>query len=389
MPRAGPITLARTVPVTGEADPTHPRLRVAVDVTPLLGVRGGVFRTVDHLLAELPAAAPDIEVVPYALSRRARPDALPAGTRVLPFSAAIALRRWGWGDRPSAASVLGDVDVVHGTNFVVPPAGGAASTVTVHDTWCLRHPKECPPNIRAFKAALGRSLRRGAWAHVSTEVVADEVRALYGAERIAVVPFGVPPVGPPGPPPPDLQGRPYLLSISTLEPRKRIDHLVRAFGSVAASEPELQLAIVGADGAATDAVRRSVEALPTGIAERVRRYGAVDDAVRSSLLGHATALVYPSSDEGFGFPVLEAMAAGTPVVATAVGGIPEVAGTAALLVPVSDDIDPLVRALRSVVADERLRADLRRAGPARAARFSWSAHALGMAALWRRAATAS
>src|SRR5688572_12706896 len=114
-----------------------PGLRVAVDVTPLLGARSGVAQCVDHLLQHLPDAAPDVEVVAYVLSRRARVRTdLPAGTRVLPVPANAAIRAWGWTDLPSSARWLGDVDVVHGTNFVVPP-GRTPRTVTVHDTFCL------------------------------------------------------------------------------------------------------------------------------------------------------------------------------------------------------------------------------------------------------------
>lgn len=362
-----------------------PGLRVAVDVTPLLGVRAGVARTVEHLLEALPGAAPDIEVVPYVLSRRANRAALPEGTVVLPHAATVAIRRWGYGDRPSVASLLGDCDVVHGTNFVVPPAG-RPSTVTIHDTWCLRHVKECAPDVRPFRRAVGRALGRGAWAHVSTRAVGHEVTQLFGQSRMAVVPFGVPPVGPPGPMPSELHGRPYVLSLSTLEPRKRVDHLVRAFRSVAPWDQELRLVIAGARGAASEDVTRAVRALPKEIERRVIRFGHVDDGTRSALLHHATALAYPSADEGFGFPVLEAMAAGVPVVATSVGGIPEVAGNAALLIAVDDDPGGLVTALRSLVTDDALRTTLIERGRARAERFSWRAHAEGMAELWRRAA---
>ena len=90
-----------------------PGLRVAVDVTPLLGVRTGIFQCVDQLLAALPDAAPDIEVVPYVLSRsaRARAGDLPAGTRFLPVPAGIAVTAWGWVDLPRVDKVLADVDV--------------------------------------------------------------------------------------------------------------------------------------------------------------------------------------------------------------------------------------------------------------------------------------
>jgi glycosyltransferase involved in cell wall biosynthesis len=360
-----------------------PGLRVAVDVTPLLGVRSGVARTVTHLLAALPEAAPDVEVVPYVLSRRADPALLPPGARALPTSAAVAIRLWGWIDRPAVEGVLGDVDVIHGTNFVVPPSRSAARTVTVHDTWCLRNPRSCPPNVRPFRRAVRRALGTGAWAHVSTAAVDSEVRALFGGAKTAIVPFGVPPLPEPGALPPGVGGAPFVLAVGTLEPRKRLDHLVRAFGVLAATDAEVRLVIAGADGPAAGDVRRAVAELDEHARTRTHLLGPIDEPTRAALLLAAAVLAYPSADEGFGFPVLEAMAAGAPVVATAVGGVPEVAGDAAVLVPLADDPAPLAAALHEA---RQQRDVLVARGRERAARFSWQAHAAGMAELWRRAA---
>ena len=362
-----------------------PGLRVAVDVTPLLGVRAGVSQCVEHLLATLPEAAPHVQVVPYVLSRRARTQAsvLPSGTRFLPVPAGLAVRMWGRLDRPSVGDTLGDVDVVHGSNFVVPPTA-RPSTMTVHDTWCLRHPDLCAPAVRPFDRAVRRAMRRGSWAHVSTEAVAADVRARYGSDRVAVVPFGVPPLGPSGALP-DTVGGSFILSLNTQEPRKRQEHLVRAFRAVAASDHDVQLVFAGAEGAATNAIEHAIAALPADAAARVVRLGPVDDATRAALLRHAAVVVYTSADEGFGFPVLEAMSAGAPVVATRVGGIPEVAGDGAVLVDVDDDPGPLADAMRDVLGDGALRSTLCDKGRARAADFSWVRHAAGMAALWQRA----
>jgi glycosyltransferase involved in cell wall biosynthesis len=363
-----------------------PGLRVAVDVTPLLGVRTGVFQCVEHLLGALPAAAPDVEVVPYVLSRaaRSRIDELPAGTRLLPVPAGIAIRTWGFVDRPRVDRVLHDVDVVHGTNFVVPPTR-RPSSVTVHDAFCLVHPAECDPSVRPFDRAVRRAVARGAWLHVSTRSIEDQLVALYGAERIARVPFGVPPLPPAGALPAAVTG-PYILAINTIETRKRHEHLVRAFRSVAAWDPELQLVVAGADGNAKDAVVKAIKSLPADVGRRVVLTGPVDSPTRGALIRNALVLAYPSSDEGFGFPVLEAMAAGVPVVASRVGGIPEVTAGAALLIPVEEDPGALVEALRRVVTDAALRTRLQRRGLARVETFSWERHAEGMAALWRRIA---
>jgi glycosyltransferase involved in cell wall biosynthesis len=371
------------------ASPPVSGLRVAVDVTPLVGLRAGVTQCVEHLLAALPSAAPEIEVVPYVLSRRARKEAesLPFNTRYLRVPAGIALRAWSRSDLPRVDGDLDDVDVVHGTNFVVPPTR-KPSTVTVHDTFCLVHPGECDPNVRLFEPVLRRAVRRGVWVHVSTRSIEFQMMSLFGAERVGRVPFGVPPIARTGALPPSVTSR-YILAISTLDKRKRHEHLVRAFRSVAPWDPDLQLVIAGADGNAKDDVVRAVRALPEDVARRVVLVGRVDESTRAALVRKATVLAYPSADEGFGFPVLEAMAVGVPVVASRVGGIPEVAGGSALLVPVEDDPGALVDALRRVITDGGLRARLRRRGRARAEAFSWERHARGMAELWRRAAEAA
>src|SRR5205085_1412194 len=126
------------------------------------------------------------------------------------------------------------------------------------------------------------------------------------------------------------------LALGTLEPRKNIAALVRAFGALPDSGTGIRLVVAGPDGADRPAVERAIAALPRERGDRVVVTGAVSDAERASLLERATVLAYPSLDEGFGFPVLEAMAAGVPVVATRAGSVPEVAGDAAILVDPSD-----------------------------------------------------
>jgi glycosyltransferase involved in cell wall biosynthesis len=297
----------------------------------------GVGQSVQGLLGALPSAAPDVEVREWELTRRARS---------VPPAALV--RLWSRLDRPSGDGWLPDADVVHGTNFVVPPTRRPA-TVTVHDCWCQRS-GACTGAIAATTASVHRAVRRGAWLHVTTEWGAAEAREVYRAERVRVVPFGVPDVPEAGPSPID---GPYVLALGS-GPRKGIDTLRSAMSMV----PDLQLVVTGEP--------------PTGW---------VDDATRAALLRGASVLAYPSTYEGFGFPVLEAMSVGVPVVASAVGGVPEVAGDAAVLVPPGDP-DALAEGVRRAIDD---RDALVAAGHARAATFTWDAHATGMVALWREA----
>ncbi|CAN5727605.1 glycosyltransferase family 1 protein [soil metagenome] len=373
-------------------------MRIALDATPLREARTGVPQTVFELLDALPA---DVEVIPYVPSGRAllararrQPDDLPPGTRLLPVPARVFMRAWALSDWPPADRWLGDADVVHGTNFVVPPMRRRPTTVTVHDCWCARHPERCLPERAAFTNLVQRAVDRGAWLHVSTKYMAREVAEVYGAtERVAVVPFGVPPVGSPGGGdvslPAAVGDGPFVLALGSVDPRKAYDALVRSFGRATAGGDlgDLRLVVAGPDGPGRPALDAALATLPGDVAARVVVLGWVDDAVRRALLSRATVLAYPSLYEGFGFPVLEAMAAGVPVVATAAGGIPEVAGDAAALVAVGDD-DALAGTLTRVVTDDALRARLVASGHARAATFTWERTATGMVELWRRLADA-
>lgn len=342
-------------------------MRVAVDVTPLHGTVTGVGQSVRGLLGALPDAAPDVEVVRYLLARRA--TKVPAG---------VLVRLWAKGDFLGGERFVPPSDVVHGTNFVVPPVA-RPSTLTVHDCWCAREPGRCPPVVEAAVQTVQRAVERGAWLHVTTEWGAQEVREVYGAERVRVVPLGVPPVPPAGPPP--IDGR-YVLALSTIEPRKGHESLVRAFASIAGDHPELKLVLAGADGPAVPDVEREIEAADLG--ERVVRLPYVDDETRAALLRGAWLLAQPSLYEGFGITPLEAMSVGVPVVATAAGAVEEVLGDAAVIVPVGDD-DALADAIVRVAMSEDLQHDLVTRGHDRAAIYTWDACARGMADLWRTA----
>jgi glycosyltransferase involved in cell wall biosynthesis len=313
-------------------------MQVAVDATPLLGAVTGVGQTVRGLLEALPGVAPDVEVARWELTRR-----------TVPVPPRLLVRAWSRFDHPRADRWLPAADVVHGTNFVVPPSRRPC-TVTVHDSWCARGGR-CDPTIAAATATVRRAVDRGAWLHVSTEWMAGEVRDLYGAERVRVVPFGVPAVPEAAP-----RAGTYVLALGDeADHRKGIDVLRAAMREL----PDVELVVAG--GA-----------------------NRVDDATRASLLRGAAVLAYPSRDEGFGFPVLEAMTVGVPAVASAVGGVPEVAGDAALLVP-RDDPGALAAALRTALSDSAERERLVTAGRARASSYSWEAHAAGMVRLWRDA----
>jgi glycosyltransferase involved in cell wall biosynthesis len=368
---------------------------VAVDATPLLGARTGIGRFTAAVLEGLGRRPEAVAPRAYAATWRGRErwaEQLPPGVAAVtrPMPARPLRAAWRTLGRPAIEWWTGPVDVVHGTNFVVPPARRAAEVVTVHDLTAVHYPELCTPDVREYPDLLRRALDRGAWVHAVSAFVAGEVVHELGAppERVRAVPNGGPEPGPPGDPATGrvlAGGDRYVLSLATVEPRKDHATLVRAFAEEALGGPlaGVRLVLAGAEGWGTDELDAALARSPA--ADRVVRLGWVDDEARASLLAGASALAYPSRYEGFGLPPLEAMAAGAPVVATAVGAVPEVVGDAALLVPPAD-AGALAEALRSVLLDGERADDLRRRGHARVAVYDWGRTVDGLVDLYRDAA---
>lgn len=370
---------------------------VAIDVTPLVGVRTGVGSAVAALITAFASLEAAPTLVPYALSLRAREhrDELPPGTRFPPIPARALLATWGRTDSPKLDHWLRPARVLHATNYLAPPSR-LPVVVTINDCSFARYPELCTPEVRALVPVIRRSIRRGAVVHVPSEFVSDEVDeqfgpGLAGTGRLVVVPWGVPAIVAGSATPPELaaivDGPPYVLAIGSLEPRKNLPYLVAAFGAMAEAHPELRLVLAGPDGPARPAVDTAIAALADSVRTRVLITGSVSDAGRVALLERAHVLAYPSLYEGFGFPVLEAMSIGVPVVAARAGSIPEVAGDAAILVGPTD-VRALADALTLLVDDSAARTEKIALGHDQARRYSWVETAHGLAALYRRLANA-
>ncbi|HSS12035.1 MAG TPA: glycosyltransferase family 1 protein [Acidimicrobiales bacterium] len=364
-------------------------MRVAIDATPLIGERTGVGVFTAGVIGGL-ARRTDVEMIAYAVSWRGRHalDGLPPGVRTsrVPMAARPLHHAWRRLDGPVVEWWTGRVDVVHGTNFVVPPTHRAAQVVSVHDLTAIRFPELCEPPTLQFPNLIRRALRRGAMVHTDSRAVAAEVVELLGApeERVRTVPCGVDAQTLPewAPPLPGPTGRPYVLALGKTEPRKDLPSLVRAFDALAGAHPDLELVIAGPAGWAEDRLKATIE--QAHHRDRVRRIGWVTSPERTTLLRNAAAFAYPSIYEGFGLPPLEAMAVGVPVVTTDAGAIPEVVSDAAKIVPVGD-ADALARGLEAVLDDEAERARLIEAGRLRAAHFTWERCAAGLHDLYRDA----
>jgi glycosyltransferase involved in cell wall biosynthesis len=364
-------------------------LRVAIDATPLLGPRTGVGAFVHGLLSALVTDPDDLVLTAFGLTwngRSALPHALPPGVsppRRLPAPAAVLLPVWARADHPVVERWTGPIDVVHGTNFVAPPAHRAAAVVTVHDLTAIHYPELCAPASRRYPALVRRALKRGALVHTHTEFVAAEVVDVFGADpdRVTAVPPGVdaPATEPPNP----ASSAPNILAVGSVEPRKDLPTLVRAFDLVAAGQPDVRLILAGPDAWGVPDLDAALSA--SRFRSRIERIGWVSDSRRASLLRSATVLAFPSLYEGFGLPPLEAMAGGVPVVATAAGSVPEVVGRAARLVPPRDP-EALATALLSVLTNDDERASLVERGRVQVAAYTWERCAHGLLELYRKAA---
>ncbi len=173
--------------------------------------------------------------------------------------------------------------------------------------------------------------------------------------------------------------------MATEERRKGLPLLVDAFEQVGGDHGDVSLVLAGAGGDDSAAVDEAIQRANDGIRARIHRLGRVDEVDKQWLVRHAAVLVYPSLDEGFGFPVLEAQGLGTPVVATSVGSVTEIAGDAAELVE-GRDPSTFAAAIDRVLTDGGLRLQMIEAGYRNLGRFRWEATAEQLADLYRDAA---
>lgn len=363
-------------------------LTVALDTGPLYGAVTGVGRTVIEILTEFERRADDLTILPYALSMRAP---LPEGTRRLNFPAAPALRCWSHVDLPRFDRTLAGAQVIHGTNYVVPPSR-VPRLVTVNDCWALRHPEHCSPAVNLSMRVLRRVVAAGVHVHAPSRATATAIHEFFPAAAVTVVPWAVPRIhDSPARRPRELswsESTPFVLAVGTIDQRKNLVRLVTAFAAVATAFSELHLVLAGARGNAATEVETAIDALPETLRRRILIMEGLHAEQISWLYRTATVVAYPSLDEGFGFPLLEAMTAGTPVVAANSGSLPEIAGSAAVLVDPTDT-DALAEALALVVHDRGRRAELVDAGHRRVQDFSWSATAEGLLDLYRVVASST
>ncbi|MEO7141874.1 MAG: glycosyltransferase family 1 protein [Bryobacteraceae bacterium] len=276
------------------------------------------------------------------------------------------------------------LDVMFNPGFTAPLYPGCPNVTVFHDLQHKRHPE----NFRWFDLPFWRVLLHGAARRslriiaVSEATRADLIRYYpFAAARIAVISHGVEPrffeIGRHRAP------ENFLLCVSTLHPHKNLDKLIDAFARFRAAYPDFQLVIAGLRGFFAESLERRIASL--NLAAAVRLTGWIPREDLYDLYRRAFAFVYPSSFEGFGMPVLEAMAAGIPQACSNIEPLKTLAGSAALLFN-PDNAEEFSAALTRIVSDDALRQRLEIEGPLRAAGFSWDETARLTLSELRRAA---
>lgn len=353
--------------------------------------RSGINRYLEQLIAALPAVLGEDELVVYA-GRGLAPLSPPLahGWRCAPLGVNLPALRVAWEHLALPAAVWRDhLDLFHGPVNVLPRGLPCPAVVTIHDLAFLRWPEHLPRRRYHYLAHEVRAAaRRAARILAVSQSTKSDVVTMLGIapERVAVTPLGVDDRFHPMPPDRITQWRnergchrPFILAVGTLEPRKNLPTLLRAFSRLTPQIPH-DLALVGPAGWLTGELQATLERLRLG--DRVRLTGYVADAELPFWYAAAEAFVFPSFYEGFGLPVLEAMACGTPVITSNVSALPEVAGDAALLVSPDDDA-ALAEAILRVVTDPALATALRQRGLERARLFTWHRTAVETVAAYR------
>jgi alpha-1,3-rhamnosyl/mannosyltransferase len=306
---------------------------------------------------------------------RAALDGMPVELR-LPLLPRAQWWRAGWSrlGRPPVESLAGPLDVFHFSDWMYPSQRGGVRATTVHDLVPLRFPELVERGTRRMHSRKVDAVRSCDVVFANSRFTAGEAVELLGVpeERVVVAYPGVDPLFRPEGEPADLGG-PYVLSVSTLEPRKNLPALIAAFELLRRRRPELTLVLAGSAG---------WEERPLA-AEGVRLLGFVPDQELARLYRGAAVFAYPSLFEGFGIPVVEALASGIPAVVSSHPSLDEASGEAALRAD-PGDAEAFADALEQALEVD---AERRAAGLAHAGRFTWRACGEAVLAGYERALT--
>ncbi len=373
-------------------------LRVLVDATDVPTDRGALGRYVDGLIGALGSAGADLAVVCQRADEE-RYGRLAPGATIVAGPAALGHRparlAWEQSGLPVIAQQV-SADVIHMPHYSMPLRPGRPTVVTVHDVTFFAEPElHSPATAMFFKSAIRTAARRATRLLVPSNATRDELVRVLGAEpgKIDVAYHGVDHrlfhrpdarqvsqvsarLG--------LHGKPYIAFLGSLEPRKNVAALIRGWAGAVADLPDPPALVLGGGGGWSEEIDAAVATIPPHL--RLCRPGYLPFADLPGFLGGALVAAFPSRGEGFGLPVLEAMACGAPVLTTHRTSLPEVGGDAVAYT--EPDADSIRDGLRALIDDPERRSQLGTAGHARAQEFTWAASAAAHLACYKRAADA-
>jgi glycosyltransferase involved in cell wall biosynthesis len=374
-------------------------MRIAIDYTPAITQGAGIGRYTRSLVAALARVDSDDHFTLFSSEPPTQGRAFPYAANMQPHVVALGNRRltiaWHRLRLPLPAELLmGNADVLHGPDFSLPPTLHTRRVVTIHDLAFVTHPQCALPSLVSYlNQVVPRAVRAADRVIAVSHRTADDLtdRLDVPPEKIRVIHLGVDPSFTPARDAAKIVALrqkyglldPFVLAVSTIEPRKNYERLIAAFAQASRSaDGPRMLVIAGRKGWLYESV---FEAVAThDVADHVRFLDYLADDELDTLYHAASAVAMPSIYEGFGIPVLEAMASGTPVVCSTAGSLPEVAGDAALLVE-PEDVDGLAAALIRLVGDEQLRQRFIERGLTRAGAFTWDSAARAHVAVYHEA----
>ncbi|MCA1713207.1 MAG: glycosyltransferase family 4 protein [Actinobacteria bacterium] len=369
--------------------------RVLVDATAVPADRGGVGRYVDGLIGALSRTDADIAIVCQRADAE-RYSRMDDRAEVIPGPAAISHRparlAWEQTGLPLVAQQV-NADVVHSPHYTMPLRAGRPVVVTIHDATFFTEP-DMHTSVKGtfFRSATRTALRRATRVITPSKATREELIRVLSADAttIDVAYHGVDQTTfhvPTGPEKDRVQarlglgGQPYLAFLSTLEPRKNVPGLVRGWVKACADREDAPALVLAGGAGWDDQIDGAIAEVPSHL--RVLRPGYLRFTDLPGFLGGALVVAYPSHGEGFGLPVLEAMACGAPVLTTPRLSLPEVGGDAVAYT--EPDPSAIADALTALLDDPARRAQLAEAGHQRSLEFTWEASAEAHLAAYARA----
>ncbi|MFI6518863.1 glycosyltransferase family 4 protein [Spirillospora sp. NPDC050679] len=369
--------------------------RILLDATAAPADRGGLGRYVDGLLAALHALGADLAVACQRADEQ-RYGELAPGARVVAGPVALAHRAsrlaWEQSGLPYLAERVG-ADVIHLPSYTIPIRPGLPTVVTIHDVTLFAEPGTHDPLRTTYvKSATRTAARRATRLIAPSRATRDELVRVLNADpdHIDVACHGVDHEVFHRPDADEvkrvsdrlgLHGRPYVAYLGALEPRKNVPSLIRGWARACADLPDPPALVLAGSGGWDDEVDAALATVPLEL--RVVRPGYLPWPALPGFFGGALVVALPSLGEGFGLPVLEAMACGAPVLTTRRGPLPEVGGDAVAYT--EPDAAGIAAALAGLLGDADRRRALAEAAHARSRLFSWEASARAHLASYERA----